>query len=159
MFQIFFKKNWFFFSLNSDQPENHRNYGSIVTLTSTPAQTPTLTFKPFTLLNPSFFVAPVNPPLPPATVELTDKPCWPTHKPPHKRLLSESYLLFELHWMLNVHRVQETNTNTHTKNKNILLAASSAIVGTLMSFCYCSYRVQDAPQRTWPLIEQRKKNI
>lgn len=36
--------------------------------------------------------------------------------------------------MLNVHLVQETNTNTHTKNKNILLAASSAIVGTLNEF-------------------------
>lgn len=36
--------------------------------------------------------------------------------------------------MLNVHLVQETNTNTHTKNKNILLAASSAIVGTLNKF-------------------------
>lgn len=49
--------------------------------------------------------------------------------------------------MLNVHLVQETNTNTHTKNKNILLAASSAIVGTLnRTFSYCSYRVQDAPK-------------
>lgn len=148
---------------NSNRHESHRNYGSIVTLTST--QTPTLTFesvirrRPLYSLEPQLFSRSGTPPTPVATVEPTDRPRWPTQKPPHKRLLSESYLLFELHWMLNVHRVQETNTNTHTKNKNILLAASSAIVGTLMSFCYCSYRVQDAPQRTWPLIEQRKKNI
>ena len=59
--------------------------------------------------------------------------------------------------MLNVHLVQETNTNTHTKNKNILLAASSAIVGTLSrSFCYCSYRVQDAPKN---LAFNRTKKI
>lgn len=73
-------------------------------------------------------------------------PLWPHRSVRTDSWFSESYLLFELHWMLNVHRVQETNTNTHTKNKNILLAASSAIVGTLMSFCYCSYRVQDAPK-------------
>lgn len=73
-------------------------------------------------------------------------PLWPHRSVRTDSRFSESYLLFELHWMLNVHRVQETNTNTHTKNKNILLAASSAIVGTLMSFCYCSYRVQDAPK-------------
>lgn len=59
--------------------------------------------------------------------------------------------------MLIVHRVQETNTNTHTKNKNILLAASSAIVGTLMSFCYCSYRVQDAPKNL-AFDRTKKKN-
>ena len=59
--------------------------------------------------------------------------------------------------MLNVHLVQETNTNTHTKNKNILLAASSsAIVWTLMSFRYCSYRVQDAPKN---LAFNRSKKI
>lgn len=33
-------------------------------------------------------------------------------------MMSELYLLLELHCMLNVHLVQETNTNTHTKTKH-----------------------------------------
>lgn len=55
--------------------------------------------------------------------------------------------------MLNVHLVQETNTNTHTKNKTVLLAASSAMVGTLSRTSAIALTEYRTPQRTWPSIE------
>ena len=59
--------------------------------------------------------------------------------------------------MLNVHLVQETNTNTHTKNKNILLAASSFAIGGTLSRSFAIALIEYmTPQRTWPSIEQRK---